>query len=259
MTCRPNVPFMLTVDVEPDWGIAGCRCVEETLPRFCGLLARYGVRGTFFVVANLVEQIRDQLRDAATVHEIGSHGLTHRLLTDMSRAEVSVELSESRRRLQEELGAEVIGFRAPFLKTPPRWFENVSEAGYRYDSSWGSVVPSPGNVGPNHWRPVRRHGIVEIPTTALRSGWIPFSLTYLRLLAPFGEALVSPCAAMMYLHLHELADPSHANVLPMPLRAVLRRGAGPRAWAMLDRILRRVAPRAVTCREFLAMNEEALD
>lgn len=250
---------MLTVDVEPDWGVEGCRCVEETMPRFCRLLRRHGIRGTFFVVANLLAETRDALREAAGEHEIGSHGLTHRLLSDMPEDELALELSESRRQLQEGLETEVIGFRAPFLKTPQRWFQSLAAAGYRYDSSSGSVAPSPANLPPSGWRAVRRGGILEIPTTTLCTGWFPFSLTYLRLLAPFGEALVPRRAAIMYLHLHELAAPSLAKVLPMPLRAILRRGTGPRAWAILDRLLAKVARRSVTCREFLRMTEKTMN
>ena len=49
---------MATVDVEPDWGIRGCRAVEETLPRLSELLRRRNVRATFFVVADLLEGLR---------------------------------------------------------------------------------------------------------------------------------------------------------------------------------------------------------
>ena len=99
----------------------------------------------------------------------------------------------------------------------------------------------------------REDGIAEIPTASLRTGWIPFSLTYLRLLAPLGERLVSPRAPIIYFHLHELADPSLARALPWRLRLPLRRRSGPAAWAILDRTLERCAARSVTCSEFLSL------
>ena len=244
---------MLTIDVEPDWGVSGCRAVRETLPRFCKLLERHGVRATFFVVAKMLCDCADIFRKLLAGHEVASHGLSHRVLTEIDGKEVDHELAESRRRLREVLDAEVNGFRAPFLKTPQRWFAALEKAGYRYDSSWGAVSPSRRNVRPARWRTERHGNIVEIPTAAMRTGWIPFSLTYLRLLAPIGERLISPCAAVMYLHLHELADPSLARVLPMPLRMILRRGAGPKAWSLFERVLERFGHRAITCSEFVAL------
>ncbi len=244
---------MLTVDVEPDWGVSGCRGVEEVLPRFCGLLLRHGVRATFFVVANLLDMCGDILREMCSGHEVASHGLTHRPLSGMSKEELLTELAGSRERLQAAFGTPVMGFRAPYLKRPSRWFEFLADSGYRYDSSMGTVYPSPRNVRPSRWRPVRRGEVVEIPTVSMGIGWVPFSLTYLRLLAPFGERLVSSRAPVFYLHLHELAPPGLARALPMPLRPILRRRAGGPAWEILKRVLDRFGPRAITCSEFLSL------
>ena len=247
---------MLTVDVEPDWGCTGTSAVREILPRFCELLEKHGVRGTFFVVADLLDTCAGVLRRMAEVHEVGSHGLTHRRLHTLDDADVEVELQESRRRLSEELAADVRGFRAPFFKTPEGWYERLAVAGYGYDSSGGCVAPSLRNVRPAKWRVEMHHGVAEIPTTTLRTGVIPFSLTYLRLLAPLGESLISWNAAIVYLHLHELADPKLARLMPVPLRWALRLGAGQRAWRIMERLVERVAQRAVTCSEFLAQTDE---
>ena len=247
---------MLTVDVEPDWGVSGSAAVREVLPRFCDLLEARGVRATFFVVADLLDTCGDILGRIPAGHEVGSHGLSHRQLHALSSGEVAVELRESRRRLRDALGQEVAGFRAPFLRIPAGWHERVAAAGYRYDSSVGSVAPSLRNVSPSRWRVVMHRGVAEIPTTTLRTGVVPFCLTYLRLLAPAGEWLISGRAALMYMHLHELADPGRARVLPWRLRWLLRRGAGRGGWRIMERVLDRVADRAVTCSEFLAKMTE---
>jgi peptidoglycan/xylan/chitin deacetylase (PgdA/CDA1 family) len=244
---------MVTVDVEPDWGIRGCQAIREVLPRLSDLFRRRNVRATFFVVADLLESCADLFREAFAGHEVASHGLTHRILAGIGEKEVAFELAESRRRLEAAFGRRVTGFRAPFLKTPPGWFRLLKAAGYEYDSSRGAVAPSPRNARPKSWRVTREDGIAEIPATALRTGWIPFSLTYLRLLAPLGERLVSPRSPIIYFHLHELADPALARLLPLRLRLPLRRNAGPAAWPILDRTLERCARRSVTCSEFLAL------
>ena len=250
---RRDAPFMVTVDVEPDWGIRGCQAIRDVLPRLSDLFRRRNVRATFFVVAELLESCADLFREAFSGHEVASHGLTHRILAGLGEEEVAFELAESRRRLEAAFDRPVVGFRAPFLRTPPEWFRRLKAAGYEYDSSRGAVSPSPRNARPKSWRVTREDGIAEIPAAALRTGWIPFSLTYLRLLAPLGEWLVSPRAPMIYLHLHELAEPSLARVLPWRLRLALRRNAGAAAWPMLDRTLARCALRSVTCSQFLAL------
>ncbi len=244
---------MVTVDVEPDWGIRGCQAIREVLPRLSDLFRRRNVRATFFVVADLLESCADVFRGAFAGHEIASHGLTHRVLAGLGEKEVAFELAESRQKLEAAFGRRVVGFRAPFLRTPPGWFRLLKAAGYEYDSSRGAVAPSPRNARPKSWRVTREEGIAEIPATALRTGWIPFSLTYLRLLAPLGERLVSPSSPIIYFHLHELADPALARLLPWRLRLPLRRNAGPAAWPILDRTLERCARRSVTCSEFLAL------
>jgi peptidoglycan/xylan/chitin deacetylase (PgdA/CDA1 family) len=246
---------MVTVDVEPDWGIRGCQAIREVLPRLSDLFRRRHVRATFFVVADLLERCADLFRESFAGHEVASHGLTHRILTGLGENEVAFELAESRRRLEAALGGRVAGFRAPFLRTPPGWFRLLKAAGYVYDSSHGAVAPSPQNARPKSWRVTREDGVAEIPTAALRTGWIPFSLTYLRLLAPLGERLISPRAPLVYFHLHELAEPSLARVLPWRLRLPLRHNSGEAAWPILDRTLQRCAARSVTCSEFLRLEE----
>lgn len=245
---------MVTVDVEPDWGIRGCKAIRETLPRLSELFRRRNVHATFFVVADLLESCGDLFREAFAGHEIASHGVTHRILAGLPEEEVAFELTESRRRLEAAFGRPVAGFRAPFLRTPPGWFRLLKAAGYKYDSSRGAVAPSPRIASPKSWRVTREDGIAEIPATSLRTGWIPFSLTYLRLMAPLGEWLVSPHAPIIYFHLHELADPSLARLLPWHLRLPLRRNSGEAAWPILERTLARCAGRSVTCSEFLALS-----
>jgi peptidoglycan/xylan/chitin deacetylase (PgdA/CDA1 family) len=250
---RRDAPFMVTVDVEPDWGIRGCQAIREVLPRLSDLFRRRRVRATFFVVADLLESCAELFREAFAGHEIASHGLTHRVLAGLGEGEVAFELAESRRRLEAAFGCRVAGFRAPFLRTPPGWFRLLRGAGYAYDSSHGAVAPSPRNARPKPWRVTREAGIAEIPAAALRTGWVPFSLTYLRLLAPLGERLISPRAPVVFFHLHELAEPSLVRALPWPMRAALRRNSGAAAWPILDRMLAQCAGRSVTCSEFLGL------
>lgn len=242
--------FAITVDVEPDWGISGCRAVQSALPRFCERLAAHKARATFFVVAGLLEECGATLRQCLAEHEVASHGLSHRLLDGLSELDALAEMRDSRLRLEDFFGREVTGFRAPFLRPAQSdWWRLLRQAGYAYDSSIGSVSPSRLNVHPTCWATSEHDGIVELPITTLRGGWFPFNLTYLRLMHPLSRKLMHPDARIFFLHLHELADRKLARALPLRLRLPLRRRAGEPAWRLLEEVLTRYGARAATCAE----------
>ena len=249
-TGLPNRSFAITVDVEPDWGISGCRAVQSALPRLCERLAAHNARATFFVVTDLLEECGATLRQCLEGHEVASHGLSHRRLDVLTEIDALAEMRDSRLRLEEFFGRPVSGFRAPFLR-PARmeWWRLLRQAGYAYDSSVGSVSPSQRNIHPSWWSPQVHDGIIELPMTTLRGGWVPFNLTYLRLLHPLGTRLMHPEARLFFLHLHELADRRLARVLPLRLRLPLRRRVGKPAWKLLEKVLENYGASATTCSE----------
>ena len=81
------------------------------------LLAAHGLKGTFYIAFNHpnAKEITDH--EIRTVYrmgmEIGSHTLTHRLLTGRGGADVRYELSESKMRLEDILGAPITAFSYP--------------------------------------------------------------------------------------------------------------------------------------------------
>ena len=238
------------MDIEPDWGISGWQAVREQLPALLSLLDRLGAKATFFVVSDMLSHCRQPLELAAHAHEIGSHGVSHGRLDRMPAEECKQELEESRSRLEEALQVEVKGIRAPFLAIPDGWFRMIRRAGYSYDSSVGSVYPSPVNIPAWRWTARRSDGIVELPPTTLWPGILPFSLTYLRILAAVGPALAPP-GGVFYFHLHELAEPELSGMLEPPLRWALRRHVGTSAWDILRRLLETWRGPIISCQEWL--------
>src|SRR5262245_53854080 len=111
-----NGSVMLVVDVESDWGTPRTEGIRRVLPRLLELLERHRATATFFVVGELAGEVARVL-PARRQHEVGSHGLTHALLTRLSREEIIRELETSKATLEAH-GYEVLGFRAPFLKCP---------------------------------------------------------------------------------------------------------------------------------------------
>ncbi len=244
-----NGSLMLTVDVESDWGSGRTRGIEEALPRLLDLLDQYEARATFFVVGDFATPFRKRVRPESR-HEVGSHGLTHTPLTRLDESDVAFELSRSRSIL-EDLGFDVRGFRAPFLRSPRMLPRLLANTGYSYDSSMGSVFPSLRNLTRRR-DPVVERGIKRIPPSTLFDRITPFSLTYLRLLHPLGLGLRSKHAKLFYFHLHELLDePRGWRGLPGPLQRLHARNVGERAWNILERLLKTFRGRTMRCRDFV--------
>jgi peptidoglycan/xylan/chitin deacetylase (PgdA/CDA1 family) len=254
------VSFMLSVDVEPDWGApfapdAPRAGLDEGLPWLLEALERHGVRATFFVVGALAEAFARRCPPGGA-HEVGAHGLTHRRLSRLAEAELDDELAGARARLVAA-GYEVAGFRAPFLDAPPGLGARLARAGYLYDASAGRLLPSAANRARPARAPAPVGGdVVHLPGDALRVLRAPANLTWLRLLDPCGLPLLPARPRHLLLHLHELVPAARGLAsLPWPLRRLHARGSGPRARALLERVLARAraaGQRFVTGRELAA-------
>lgn len=143
-------PAALSIDLESYWHAellrrfvdrttADDRILPATLP-LLDLLAGRGVRATFFVVGEIIDQYPALIRRIlAEGHELGCHGFTHRPLWEMTEAELDVELSLFAAVLKRQLpGVRPQGFRAPTFSLLPNtaWALAVlARHGYAYDSS----------------------------------------------------------------------------------------------------------------------------
>jgi peptidoglycan/xylan/chitin deacetylase (PgdA/CDA1 family) len=111
------------------------------------ILQRYGFSATLFAIAGRLGQdnawdvegprkplmTADQLREVAGAGiEIGSHGLAHVSLVSAADDEVTSEITESRRLLQEVTGQDVDGFCYPYGHIDRRGVAGVHGAGYDY-------------------------------------------------------------------------------------------------------------------------------
>jgi hypothetical protein len=242
--------FILTVDVERDWAARDTQGITACLPRFLDLLDRYRATATFFVVADLVDLVRPLLPPGSR-HEVASHGLTHRRLTDLTDDEVEREVRRSRE-LLEAAGYLVDGFRSPFWAAPPGLDRVLADAGYRYDASAGRLLPSLRRVATS----APGEGLATVGSSVLRDGRTPLSLTWLRLLDPLGRRLVPAGTQQLSCHLHELLDGAAGWAdLPRPLRRLHARNCGEPAWRLLDELL--AARPAMSCRQHVASRSAA--
>jgi polysaccharide deacetylase family protein (PEP-CTERM system associated) len=96
-------------------------------------------RATFFVLCWIAERVPQIVREiAARGHEVASHGCYHELPKKMASDSLSIELKDSRKRLEDTIGGPVVGFRAPSFAIDDGVLEAVAKSGYLYDSSYNS-------------------------------------------------------------------------------------------------------------------------
>jgi peptidoglycan-N-acetylglucosamine deacetylase len=109
---RVNASNMPTTIVTTSWDDG-----HHTDLRLAERLAAYALKGTFYVALNHPRDKDigdDEIRALQRMGmEIGSHTLTHRLLTGRSVDEVRYELAESKTRLEDITGVPVVAFSYP--------------------------------------------------------------------------------------------------------------------------------------------------
>ena len=150
MTTRPYAVFSCDLDTVDrhlqGYGIedmAACdRIYRTAVPRLLELFAELGVPGVLFVIARDADSERALWREAVGAgHEIASHSLTHtQPFSTLDDDRLREEIAESRRRLSDASGSDVVGFRAPAWDVTGRVLRVVAASGYRYDAS---VFPTP--------------------------------------------------------------------------------------------------------------------
>ena len=113
--------------------------VEKNTERLLALLARRGIRGTFFVLGWVAERSPELIRRiAAAGHEIACHGFSHELVYRQSQSVFREETTRSKKYLEDLLGVAVTGYRAASfsITRDSLWALDVLiDLGFQYDSS----------------------------------------------------------------------------------------------------------------------------
>ena len=103
--------------------------------RVASILARHALRGTFYVpvrpVAGRVIGVNEMRELMAMGMEIGSHTVTHPILTELPQSALDRELRESRSALENALGRQVTSFCYPKGRFNARVVRRAALAGYR--------------------------------------------------------------------------------------------------------------------------------
>jgi peptidoglycan/xylan/chitin deacetylase (PgdA/CDA1 family) len=144
--------------------------LDRLLPGLLERLERLGARATFFVLGEVARRLPGEVRAiAAAGHEVACHAELHLRANDSAPARFGADLAGVKARLEDLVGREVVGYRAPEWSlrdaSNPR-LRMVAECGFRYDSS---LAPSPGAGGRRNPRTAGRWSwpdgrtLVELP------------------------------------------------------------------------------------------------
>ncbi len=114
--------------------------IELEIPLALELLKKYKQRATFFVLGVVARNHPVLIKKIARAgHELASHGMYHRKVSQLSRKEFHADAQESRILLQSLTKQQVVGFRAPYWSvttTHPSWYyQELLACGYKYSSS----------------------------------------------------------------------------------------------------------------------------
>jgi len=125
---------------------------DAATPQLLEVLARHGVRATFFAVGSFARQRPDLVRQVvAAGHVVGNHTMSHPRLSTQSAARVRQELAECTAVLEEITGAKVKFFRPPFGARRPLVLRATRELG---------LTPVMWNVTGYDWNPIGVDGIL---------------------------------------------------------------------------------------------------
>jgi len=223
----------------------------EGMGKVLSLLENLGVKTTCFVTYNFARRNPELFARMAAAHEIASHGMCH------SSFEVR-HLEESRKKLSELAGREVVGFRAARLA--PVAPEAILAAGFRYDSS---VNPTylPGRY--NNLRlptavyreacGLYRFPVSVEPFTRFPLFWLSFKNLPLPLYVRLAKrALKRRGCFNLYTHPWEYADRARGRAWQLP--SYVTRHAGDGQLARLAKLIEALRPHGIfsTFSEYLS-------
>lgn len=208
----------VTVDVESDWGgrTGECYGLEHGLPYLLELLDSLGIKATFFISGVVISRYKEMIRRLSELgHEAASHGFSHKNHSLLNKKQLFEEINKSKHLLEDEMGVEIFGFRAPQFRVNKELFDVLFDLHFRYDSSMSqATVPTRYSGLSVPKTPfLLENGLLEIPVSSIPYIRIPLGLRWINLVgfATFKfllEKLALPQPIVLYLHPFDLIHSS---------------------------------------------------
>ncbi len=176
-----NKMAILSMDVEEWYHLdyfKGCSLDKKVsmldgFTNYVEQLNKYGIKTTFFVVAELADFAKEQILYAASCgHEIACHGMTHVRPLTLEPNVFKEEISKAKQVIEDLIGKEVIGYRAPCYSIDNERYDIIRELGFKYSSSWMDIPNHPlyGKLDLSNYNQVKQ-GFFE------KDGFVEFSLS----------------------------------------------------------------------------------
>ncbi len=126
--------------------------------RVADLLSKYGLKGTFYIPCENGQKVMSgrQIGELAKSFEIGAHTVHHVDLTSVTDSIARVEISESKRRMEEASGEPCRIFCFPRGRFDRRHVAMLGEAGF-----WAARTVELLSLE----RPTQMNGVAMVPTT----------------------------------------------------------------------------------------------
>ena len=134
---------IITMDVEdwyhtyfPEANVDRSISLLDGLDVALDIMKKDDIHGSFFVVGEIADKLADKLREMDKEgHDIAVHNCQHLRPVTMTPDEFRSQLLEAKRKIEEILGHEVQGYRAPSFGIDDERLDIVRECGFKYDSS----------------------------------------------------------------------------------------------------------------------------
>lgn len=108
----------------------------DGLNHYNNILENNNIRSSFFVLGELVTSLKKILRKLCdNGHDIGSHGWNHKRPLTLSAKDFEKDIIKSKKEIEDIIGKEVFGYRAPCFSLDYKKLDLVKKNGYKYDSS----------------------------------------------------------------------------------------------------------------------------
>ena len=208
--------FLVTVDVESDWGGRLSPVKENLEGLYQGLgdllylFEKLAIPATFFISSDLIKEATRELQKIKTLqHEVASHGHKHIDYSELSNNQYKYQLEQSIDKLETLYNQKVDGFRAPQFRINKYHFEVLSKLNLKYDSSIVSGKSIFGRYDNKKYvYPYYHNSILEIPVTSYTNMNIPFGLLWVNLLGIkiTNLKIKNKNILVLYLHLFDLLN-----------------------------------------------------
>lgn len=134
---------VISMDVEdwyhsyfPEMDVDRSESLLDGLDVALDIMDQKNIKGSFFVVGEIADQLADKIRGMdANGHDIGCHNWTHLRPVTMPVDEYKAQLLRAKEKLEDVLGHEVVGYRAPAFGIDNERFDAMRSCGFRFDSS----------------------------------------------------------------------------------------------------------------------------